>query len=216
MSGIINRLADVGDAPNYSRAKIAKAASKLNANLTDPMTFTQANNGKVNPFFDSGLDEHTKNCQRCAVAFEMRMRGLDVYAGDYRGAGDLFFVGIDPYASEVWVNSTTHKPPQKSEIRLGTLSDALAAFNEATKESGRYILYVAWASGSAHNFNFIRNKRKQGFFYDGQPTSEMYKNFEYYYNSSKIQTSALQVWRVDDCDLEENYVSDYILKTYEN
>ncbi len=206
MDGIVNRYADIGSQKNqYNRRKIEQAAEKLGVKLEDSMSFTQANSGHVNP-----LDERM-NCQRCAVTFEMRMRGLNVAAKWRPEKDDPFFdrkkYGEDAYLSaNIWSNTRTGEAPIKHFVLKDTYEKSLSAFNTATQNSGRYILYVYWNAGWSHVVNFIRNKRGKGFFYDGQICT--YNTFEYYYTEcNKKVANALVVWRVDDCDLDKSLIN---------
>jgi hypothetical protein len=220
MVRIANGLMDTDKDIKYDKSNVKKIAKSLNISVGDPMTFMQANSGKVNPNYDDGTFEHTHNCQRCVVAFEMRIRGLNVYAGDrvpYKKNSidnDPFFIIANNDSSSIWINKKTGKPTERYNIWEPSLEKSINKFNALSKETGRYILYIQWKKEGAHVVNFIRNRRGQIIFYDPQPKKNVFENFEYYYSNSKDHAGALALWRVDDCNLDERIISAGALKVY--
>ncbi len=66
---------------SFFKNKSFKTQSQIIAGIKrgKPMSFKQANEGKVNPNYSKSL-EYQNNCQTCILTFELRLRGFDIEA----------------------------------------------------------------------------------------------------------------------------------------
>jgi len=103
--------------------------------------------------------EYTINCATCAAAYVLRLRGFDVKAkGNPEKKGNRNTWLSESHSFDVWKNEdgTQASPIQYSEWRkekgLKEMSPAAyrAFFEENCKDTGVYIVTVAWKDGGGH------------------------------------------------------------------
>lgn len=128
----------------------------LNKKVAAPMTVEQADRQSANPNYGKG-DEFGINCQTCAPAYMLRLRGIDVIAkGNTKGS-------LSEYLSygrsfEAWTNpdGSACKPLLTAQWMLGKGYKRMTAkrykeyFEEACQEEGVYILTIGWKGGGGH------------------------------------------------------------------
>ena len=127
-----------------------------------PMSFEEADNGRVNPLYlPVGMEPYRKNCQTCVVALEARFRGYDVQAlGKTRE--EQMKLSYTP--SRAWIDPETGGGP--TLLFPGNLyrvtSKKYAEFLDKTiKEGERYNFNFKWKGrGSGHIVSVFRQNGK--------------------------------------------------------
>ena len=109
---------------------------------------------RLNPNYD---EQYSVNCQTCAPAYALRLRGFDVTAKGKTPGSQLEYLS-NGHAFEVWKNS------DGTPARHTAINDWLKAkgylkmtpkrymefFNETCKEEGVYELSIGWKQGGGH------------------------------------------------------------------
>ena len=113
----------------------------------EPMSFEEADGGKVNPNYDSTTydndqDKYYNNCQSCIVAYEARRRGYDVEVAPFVSedktgelSNTLFEAWIDPDSNEICEVGT--------EIDVMGGEDCYQTLEKEIKQGERYALIDA-------------------------------------------------------------------------
>lgn len=125
-----------------------------------PMSFEEADNGRVNPLYlPVGMEPYQKNCQTCVVALEARFRGYDVQA---QGKTLEQQMRLSYAPSRAWINPETGGGPTLlfPENLSRMTSKKYAEFLEETiKEGERYNFNFKWKGrGSGHVVSVFRQK----------------------------------------------------------
>ena len=143
-----NIVADIG-APELSemqKQNIRELADELGINQKEikPMSFLNADRGASNPLKDK------ENCQSVVVAFEVRRRGLNVYALPYSAEVDSASYVLGDSFQNAWINPKNGKIIKPTIIRGTTDKEILARFKVQTRSDGRYILGINTKDGRGH------------------------------------------------------------------
>ena len=144
-------------------------ADKQNANPKHVMAFIPDSNGayrdkaghryRKNKDFDKKRDEpYNINCQTCAPAYALRLRGFDITAKGNTPGSKLEYLSMGMNTWEVWKNidgtPATHVSTNDWLLQKGyqkmTPKRYLEYFNEVCKEEGVYELSIGWKSGGGH------------------------------------------------------------------
>lgn len=140
-------------------------ADKQNANpkytdmyIPDPngMYFNRQTGERLskNPDYD---ERYSNNCQTCAPAYALRLRGFDVTAKGRTPGSKLDYLSRGR-AFEVWMNMDG-TPAQHTGINSWLMAKGyqkmtskryMEFFNETCKEEGVYELNIGWKRGSGH------------------------------------------------------------------
>lgn len=149
------------------KASKGKHADKLSGVVRGkPMTFKEANGGKVNPRY--GQPGFSMNCQTCVVAFEARLRGYDVTAKAYDKSTSMKDLAQD--TNLAWIDPATGKPP----IPFNSPNDLapkkfLKFLEDNIEQDARYTLRFAnTPSGDGHIVCLDRNEKGDLRIYDPQ------------------------------------------------
>lgn len=157
----VDKVDDISDAAK-------EAEKKLKIPKGNPMTKEQADNYKVNVFYDKSEATLT-NCQTTTFAYECRCQGYDVVAIPKDKSLKEIFDLQDDLAndpSKAWINKTTGKPP-KHELEWWnagkdspTNAEMIKAIDDAVGHNGeRYAISLVNNSGkSAHIINIDRDE----------------------------------------------------------
>lgn len=112
-----------------------------------PMSFEQANQGRVNPHFKTG-EKYGENCQTCVVCYEARLRGYDVEALPYGAVPQMRELARN--TSLAWIDPITNEPPKYIFNQNANTPKRLKAFLETTIEKGaRYTMQFHWKGKGA-------------------------------------------------------------------
>lgn len=170
------------------------------------MNFTEADRGHANPHYgdeNSKIDGYKDNCQTCTVAFELRRRGFPVEA--LPNKDDEFYnvwcVKNKFDWEERFLNPDGTRPKR---VRSGyDVKDAIvskkAFLEEASKETGRYEVYMDWKGDDTGAHVFIIERQKDGNLLWFDPQSG--KRGDYSAFSGFLKTAKrfnMTVLRIDD------------------
>ena len=123
-----------------------------------PMTYTQADNGKVNPHKDE--DGGMENCQTCALVFEARLRGYNVIAKTYSKSND-YIVRLSKDMRRAFVDPITGERPKyiHTPKDVISVSQYVRYMSETVKKNERYAFDVVWKNSDVgHVVNVDRTK----------------------------------------------------------
>ena len=133
------------------------------------MNFTEADELKGNPHFsdpDAATEGYFINCQTCTMTYELRRRGFPVEA--LPNKNDEFYKVWCPKNNLTWndrfLNPDGSRPIKtRPSVLRDTITAKVGFIEGATKETGRYELYLKWKSvrgrdGGAHVMIVERQK----------------------------------------------------------
>lgn len=172
------------------------------------MNFTEADQQKGNPHFsdpDAKAEGYLINCQTCTMTYELRRRGFPVEA--LPNKNDEFYKVWCPKNNLTWndrfLNPDGSRPIKtRPSVLRDTITAKVGFIEDATKETGRYELYLKWKSvrgrdGGAHVMIVERQKDGNLLWFDPQSgkhgSSKMFNGFM----KSAVPVK-LSVLRIDD------------------
>ena len=114
------------------------------------MNFTEADQQKGNPHFsdpDASKEGYWDNCQTCTMTYELRRRGFPVEA--LPNKGNEFYDIWCPKNNLTWndrfLNPDGSRPIKtRPSVLRDTITAKVGFIEDATKETGRYELYLKW------------------------------------------------------------------------
>lgn len=143
------------------------------------MNFTEADELKGNPHFsdpDAKAEGYFINCQTCTMTYELRRRGFPVEA--LPNKNDEFYKVWCPKNNLTWndrfLNPDGSRPIKtRPSVLRDTITAKVGFIEDATKETGRYELYLKWKSvrgrdGGAHVMIVERQKDGNLLWFDPQ------------------------------------------------
>lgn len=126
------------DTKEYKKANMKIAGVKRGK----PMTFEQANTGRVNPNYGKG-GGYSINCQTCVVVFEARQRGYDVQALPNTKGSMLEKLSYE--TNRAWIDPKTGTHPEYIQNKtLKTAKTYLKFIKEIVEPKGRYTIQFKW------------------------------------------------------------------------
>lgn len=172
------------------------------------MNFTEADQLKGNPHYsdpDAKAEGYLINCQTCTMTYELRRRGFPVEA--LPNKNDEFYKVWCPKNNLTWndrfLNPDGSRPIKtRPSVLRDTITAKVGFIEGATKETGRYELYLKWKSvrgrdGGAHVMIVERQKDGNLLWLDPQSgkhgSSKMFNGFM----KSAVPVK-LSVLRIDD------------------
>lgn len=172
------------------------------------MNLTEADQQKGNPHFsdpDAKAEGYLINCQTCTMTYELRRRGFPVEA--LPNKNDEFYIVWCPKNNLTWndrfLNPDGSRPIKtRPSVLRDTITAKVGFIEGATKETGRYELYLKWKSvrgrdGGAHVMIVERQKDGNLLWFDPQSgkhgSSKMFNGFM----KSAVPVK-LSVLRIDD------------------
>lgn len=200
-----------------------------------PMTFEEANTGRVNPKFleDSGA---RVNCQTCVVDMEARLRGYDVEArliNDKTASKVMDMLAVDSrlawgngsdaqFLIDTWGRKDTYTIGYLRQREAMTAKKLMKYFENELIDGERYTFSFPW-SGRNNGAHIVMLFKEQGevFIYDPQSSRKIVgkDGIETYLSLIKYRMqfhgvslpSSIQLMRIDDKDFNTSVV-DVILK----
>lgn len=121
----------------------------------------------VNPDYKTNKKEYRVNCQRCAMATEMAMRGYDVTAmpnymtDDY----DKFIHHMNQFKNQYWISGGELGKTKASKL------NSIIKIVKSWGDGARGLVAVTWKTGNAGHILNIVNKGGEVYFVDGQDGS---------------------------------------------
>ena len=172
------------------------------------MNFTEADELKCNPHFsdpDAKAEGYLINCQTCTMTYELRRRGFPVEA--LPNKNDEFYDVWCPKNNLTWhdrfLNPDGSRPIKtRPSVLRDTITAKVGFIEGATKETGRYELYLKWKSvrrrdGKAHVMIVERQKDGNLLWFDPQSGKHgSSKTFNEFMKSAV--PLRLSVLRIDD------------------
>lgn len=197
ITGHTDRMLDTRSIPDvYSTEDIERLAEIVGANNVGKMGFTHADEKNTNPEFMPGFFATDHNCQRCVIAFEMRVRGINVRAQKAKENDDEIWKLINGDTANAWIGEDG-KTPKTIDVRGKSVIETENNIEKATKSTGRYVFYTVWKDGGAHVFNAIRGKSGALLLFDSQAA------FARSIKALHLSTNKISVWRVDNAKIRE-------------
>ncbi|MBQ9638151.1 MAG: hypothetical protein IJV22_01160 [Bacteroidales bacterium] len=144
------------------------------------MNFTEADEGKVNPNFDTSSKSTTYNfnCGTCIPAYLLRRRGYDVTAGEYtNGKGVVYDIsqnGLIPYqrhdgtAIKITDSEVVMFSDWKGQLDKGKSAGLITFVRGNTSDAGIYMVRLGWKNGGGHFTIAERDHDGNLIFYDPQ------------------------------------------------
>ena len=175
-----------------------------------PMSWEDANTGKENPHWQSGVnDGYNNNCQTCTVVHELRRRGFDVEAEPFDADYFKKFDWQKRYIREdgsyekhqypdAWMRDKGYKNMTEKRVK-----EYIA---EKINGAGRYEIYVKW-SGSKTAHVFLAEAGSDGTIGYFDPQTGKIRVFP----MDIIEKSKISIIRIDDKKINPD-VSGRIIK----
>lgn len=175
------------------------------------MNFTEADGGKPNPNYSVDNAEalgYRHNCQTCTMAYELRRRGFQIEAAPNPVAkGYTKRRDFDKFCSDksvAWTDRWQNEDGTSAKyqwsagkLKANTIADKQAFIQAQTAAEGRYEIYCAWNSTSAHVFIVERQKGGNLVWYDPQSGktggADAFRTY-----IKRMQKDKIGVLRVDD------------------
>ena len=170
------------------------------------MNFSEADEGKVNPNFDTSRNStsYNFNCGTCVSAYLLRRRGYDVTAGEYtKGKGVVYDISKNallPYqrqdgtAIKITESEVVTFNGWKSTLDKGKPAGLVTFVRGNTSEAGIYMVRLGWKNGGGHLTIAERDNDGNLIFYDPQTGKKGWNSW--WRNSVELP----QCWlmRIDD------------------
>ena len=138
-----------------------------------PMTFEEADTGKVNPKYSQDNKKYNENCPACTMAFEARQRGYDVMAAPFTRKKALLELMFDP--SIAWVDPSTGRTAGfVKNFSVKNAESCYAFIDDIIKQGERYVLdHRNEVKGINHHIlNIDRNEKGELRLKDNQSNEE--------------------------------------------
>ena len=136
--------------------RFAEMEKTLGIKRGKPMSAIKADMQRANPNYKPN-SETSINCQTCSPAYVLRSQGFDVYAtGKTKGSVQEWI--SKQHSFDIWENidGTPAKPTLYKDwlnskgYKQMTPKRYLEFYEEATKETGIYIITIGWKKGGGH------------------------------------------------------------------
>ena len=181
------------------------------------MNFTEADGSRCNPHYsDANGNEagYHHNCQTCTLSYELRRRGFNVEAKpnpiikgfDSNREMSRFYVRENVAWNERFLSSDRKTVDYSWSHRVteDTIQAKRAFIEAQTSEHGRYEVYCAWKTGSAHVFIVERQKNGELLWFDPQ-TARRGASFED--SLERMVQNLIGVLRIDNKIINPKFAS---------
>ncbi|NLY08557.1 MAG: hypothetical protein GXZ11_01445 [Tissierellia bacterium] len=138
------------------------------AKRNQPMTFEQADRGRINPNYGERKGFRT-NCQSCVAVFEARLRGYDLET--LPNENGTRCKELSTNIAKLWINPETGQNYENGDISFaaGNMTNMYKHLDETVKVGERYLFAFPWESeDSGHAVNIYKNKDGKLVLYDPQ------------------------------------------------
>lgn len=161
-----------------------------NAKKGKPMTFEQADNGNVNPYFEDNTKGlyigYMHNCQTCVACFKARLDGFDVHALPNLNNREIHDLSCD--VTMAYIDKRTGKKP------------VLEKLNENAMEDGKmYAVRFSYVGKRAGHIITATKTNGKVEYYDPQ-TNRKYNNLSVY---GRLERK--QMFSLSDCELNNEF-----------
>ena len=173
----------------------------------EPMSFEQADGGRVNPFFEQGckgqLIGYRHNCQTCVAVYFARRKGYDVRALPNLNNKNIYSLSVN--TTLAFVNQKGEHPIEKPKAHYQKTLDFL---NSEVSDNRVYSLCFSWKGRRDGHIVVAERMGGKVVVYDPQ-TNKQYKDNEITQLLSR--TNNLRLTDLTDYNLDEKFC-DSIMK----
>lgn len=184
-----------------------------------PMSFSQADSGRVNPGYVRGAEDgYGENCQTCVVAFEARLRGYNVKAKPYTPGSVLEELSRKTYLA--WINPRTGKPTAQAPAAWGQGGNRKTTvfLKEKLKPGERYVMQFSWKGreADAHIVNLDLNDDGRLRIKDNQRSADEQSEWigdaavNKYLREVNCRKDSLIVYRIDNLEFNREVVDEIL------
>lgn len=173
-----------------------------------PMSFKQANGGKVNPKYTGNRDGYSGNCQTCIAVFEARLRGYDMQAIPFDKA-NIYMNALGYQPTLAYIDKKTGTTPYMLQGDVKRPSECEEWLKNRVKIGQRFaFIFKPMNSGGGHIIEVSKNILGQLKFYDPQSGENFNKSFlkEINYRPENRGDAPL-IFRVDDKELNTDFLN---------
>ncbi len=182
-----------------SKAIVEATNSIIKVERGMPMSFDEADGGKVNPHFEGNgvYNGYNNNCQSTTIAYSLRCMGWDVEAMP-RISTNQEVLAYNPYLAFI-VKGEDHIPPTRHEWKAGPNTSLVDWIEKQTKETGQYHFAIKY-SIYGHLVAIDRLPDGTARIYDGQSGIKCpISNIDRIIPASTIGNRSY-IYRVDNCE----------------
>lgn len=196
------------DAPEHNPDKnyVYQPGKIAGAEKGSPMSFEEADGGRVNPYYKKGIKGYNKNCQTCVATYFARRLGYDVRALPNVNNPSITMLSHNTALAYIDADG---KHPQYYSPRLG---ESDIDFLERTVKTNEIhsLEFHSPIKRSGHIVVVERNKNGELYIYDPQ-TDRVVDRMELpTYLRAKIMIKTLNLSK---CTIDEQF-ADNIMKSY--
>ncbi len=213
------------------RTNLLEVAKALGVDLSDPMTFHEADELKGNPNYHAS-EGYRVNCQTCVVAYELRCRGLDIEAlANTKGS---WLDKLSRNTNEIWRDAAGNIPEKtlvgarsidyisysgarwkEYEKTVTNRKQLIKELEASLTEDGRYHIDWTWNSRSKTCLpGHIITVEKTGDtirYYDPQ-NGKVITDFYDYIKNIQLKRG-INVLRVDNLRVDADYAAHILCKS---
>lgn len=196
--------------PQHNPEKIEDHISGTIAGIKcgEPMTFEQADGGRVNPFYEDGcrgrLIGYRHNCQTCVATYVARRKGYDVRALPNLNNKNIFSLSLD--TTIAFVDSNGKHPVEKNK---GVSQRKLDFLNSEISDNRVYSLSFGWKGRRDGHIVIAERMGGSVVVYDPQTNKQYKDNNEI--SQFLSRTRNLKLADLTDYNLDEKFC-DSIMK----
>ena len=178
-----------------------------------PMSFKQANGGKVNPKYTGKNDGYSNNCQTCVLTFELRLRGYDIEAVPFNENNPA----MKQLAQKPWLaykDKRTGETPKILSSPSQNYKECEKWLKQNIKKGERYCFgYRVGLNYSKHVVEVQKDILGQINFYDPQSGEQLETNNVLYDAHACLRVGAKKyhfppiIFRIDDKDFNIDLIN---------
>lgn len=182
------------------------------------MNITEANEGKVNPLYETGKTGYRTNCATCVPTYLLRRRGFNITAGKNIGKGKVYELsqnGLKIWKRNdgttiMWGDKEVVRYEDWAKIRPKDQSLSLKSFVENNAdEPGIYMVRLGWKKGGGHFTTVEVTKDGNIIYYDPQSSKKNWLNLW----ESKASQEHCWMMRVDNKLIDPDFASCFVKAT---
>lgn len=193
-----------------------------------PMSFDEADNGRVNPNYGNhdvpGIS-FSQNCQSCVVCYQLRKNGFNVKTkgipvkknGDVVESGKMYELAQAP--EKAWIDPKTGAAPEVNKCDATTPSKAYKWLDKSIEEGGTYSFRVIWKGAKSGHIVIAHRIDGALTVYDPQ-TNKVYDDetaiVDRFFNECILRTQKEHrkpyLFRTDNLDANPDFVNEIVEK----
>lgn len=175
-----------------------------------PMSFNQANEGKVNPNYNKG-GGYKINCQSCVAVFEARLRGYNIETKPYN-KNDKITKELAYYPERAYIDKQTGKAPKTIQDESITSNKTMLKWLDKQIKAGQRYGFIFDHSRGRHIITAYKTDKGELKFYDPQSGEHGGENmletirYKRQRNGLKIKCPP-EIFRVDNADFNFDFMN---------